>query len=171
MEEIEYEKYKFIILKLAHQYKKNKLVEFEDLVGIGNLAFVIASQKYNVNKKVKFSTFLYRCVENALLNTVKAKQFYYTKKENFIFVNKKTIRENVGIDNLEDDKNHYRVMIWARGLSKESQFVLNLIWKTPGKIGKNVTKTTIKKYLISQGWEHPMVYSCYNEIKRGLKDI
>lgn len=68
-----YQTYKNLIYRIAWSFHRTTGVDVEDLIGEANLHFVRACESKN-NKYAKFSTYLYRFLENELSN--------YVKKEN-----------------------------------------------------------------------------------------
>lgn len=52
----------------------NSLYSYEDLIAIGNEGLVRASQTFDENKNIKFSTFAFLCIKNAILNELRLKQ-------------------------------------------------------------------------------------------------
>jgi len=174
-----YTDYQALILKLAHIWndRSNRNVEFEELVAEGNLAFCIADQKFNPNKKIQFSTYLYTVVNNAMCDFSKSNGH----KRKF-----ETLAEEVSnfhlfsIPRSESPESMTRFKQWIGNLSKESQFLINLVFETPAEIvqwareetyhPKN-TQKNLTRYLRSSNWKWDDIRFCFQEIKQELKEI
>jgi RNA polymerase sigma factor (sigma-70 family) len=69
---MKYQEFEKMIAKLAWKHTKEKK-DFEELMAIGNLAFVKASHRFN-NIEGCRSTFFYRCINNSMKDWLRKKQ-------------------------------------------------------------------------------------------------
>jgi RNA polymerase sigma factor (sigma-70 family) len=58
-----------LVYSLAHGFRNRNL--FDDLVGVGMLALVRASQSYNSDDGTAFSTYATRCIRNAMFDMLR----------------------------------------------------------------------------------------------------
>lgn len=72
----EYEKYSKIVYKIAHRFRNNGFVSFDDLVSIGNLALVEAYNDHDPEKGMKLSTWIFQNVLWSIKREIK--QYYDT---------------------------------------------------------------------------------------------
>lgn len=61
-------KYERMVYKMVHAAKMNVVCSFEDLVQEGNLAIVNAFEKFDENKGVSFTTWVYTYIRGAILD-------------------------------------------------------------------------------------------------------
>ena len=166
-----------MIYSLAHRKTNaNPYTDFNAMVSEGNLAFVIAAQKFNAGNDVKFSTYLWRCADNAM-NTLAAKEAKRKSTE----VNS----HDVEFDSFPTavDANPEREIAfkqWITALSGESQFVIGTVWNTPADIIQwareenycpRITIKLITRHLRLLGWKWAIIRSCYREIRMALKSF
>jgi len=170
-----YADYQAMILKLAHIWtnKSNRIVEFEDFVAEGNLAFCIADQEFRPNKGFQFSTYLYHIASNAMcdLATGNWRQTHFESST-----------EEIDILHLPDSQTpeaQTQLKQWVESLSKESQFLIKLVWETPSEIvqwaqeetyhPKN-TQDRLARYLRALNWKWTDIQFCFQEIKEALRE-
>ena len=170
-----YTDYQPLILKLAHTWNRqgNGRIEFEELVAEGNLAFCIADQEFRSNNKTKFSTYLYTVASNAMCDLAMGNW----RKRRF-----ESSIEEIDVLTLPDSQTpetQTRLKQWAESLSKESQFLIKLVWETPREIvqwaqeetyhPKN-TQDRLARYLRGLNWKWNDIQFCFQEIKEALKE-
>jgi len=170
-----YADYQPMILKLAHTWTSrcNRRVEFEDLVAEGNLAFCIADQQFNPNKGTRFSTYLYTVASNAMcdiaLGDWRKKQFEIQDEE----IN------SLPLPHSQTPEMQTRLKQWVEALSKESQFLINLVWETPAEIVQwaqeetyypRNTQQRLERHLKNLNWKWSDIHGCFQEIKEALKE-
>ena len=167
-----YEDYQRIIYKLAHKWNRSD-VDFDDLIGEGNLAFAEAQRKFEPDRGVKFSTYLYQAVNNKM-NTFVTSSSAIVQKEDPI--NEEDFRGN------RISPERYSILKqWAGTLSKESQFILKIVLiETPVEIIEWTKKEVyfprmnikyITRYLRGLGWKWDTIRNCLREIRTAVKEI
>ncbi len=170
-----YEDYQKLIYSLAHRWESQDFegsIDFDELVSIGNEAFVVATHNFDPNNGAKFSTYLYWRVNNAMSNAV-------TKANKRV---KAETKIPVGLSiNGNTSPEHMAILkSWVESLSHESQFIIHTVWNTPADIvqwarEENYNpKTTLKliaRYLRGWGWTWPVIRRSFKEIRAGLKSL
>ena len=170
-----YNKYQALIFKLAHKWnrKSNGRIEFDELVAEGNLAFCIASQKFNPGRGIKFSTYLYAVTNNAMCDIIISnnRKIQFEKQDEEI--------DKFCLPDSQTPEMQAQLKQWIENLSKESQFLINLVWETPREIvqwaqaetyhPKNSQKY-LTRYLRDLGWKWDDIRFCFKEIKQALKE-
>lgn len=68
-----YRKVEKLILKLAWTHSTNR-DQLEEMIAIGNLAFVKAMKKFNGNEKT-WSVFMYRAIKNAMVDAMRRSKY------------------------------------------------------------------------------------------------
>ena len=125
---IEYEAMMYSILKKYGLYNKR-----EDYIDICYIGYAKALKKYDSSKS-KPTTYIYKCIENELLQ--------YLRKENAI----KRQREELSMDYIYDDKGHSLNDIVANDVDIENNFIKKEQNKELYNSIKNLTKR--EQYII-----------------------
>ena len=170
-----YTDYQAMILKLAHIWtnKGNGRIEFEELVAEGNLAFCIADQKFRPDNGNQFSTYLYTVASNAMCDLAmgnwRKMQFESPSEEIDV----------LPLPDFQTPETQTRLKQWTESLSKESQFLIKLVWETPGEIVQwaqeetyhpRNTQDRLARYLRGLNWKWADIQFCFQEIKEALKE-
>lgn len=157
---MDYKEYQRIIYSLAHQFAR-KGHNFDDLVGVGNMAFCRAVDNYDGS--VKFSTFLYTCVKNAMIME--------TKTNWFIPLINIDVSELVDIPSHEDIERRILFLESLRVLSDESQEIIAHILSAPMLIlheartlSQRGLRVSLFKFLRSNGYPIKKIRSSMKEI-------
>lgn len=68
-----------LVYEVAHRYKYlcRTTVDFDDLVSIGSIGLIKASQTYDDTKNIRFSTLAFICIKNAILREFVNKQYRF----------------------------------------------------------------------------------------------
>ena len=166
-----YTDYQKLIYKLAHRWESQNM-GFDELISIGNEAFVIATHDFNPNNGAKFSTYLHWKVNNAM-NEATAKANERAKAETEITIEPST----------NGNASPERTAIlrsWVESLSHESQFIVHTVWNTPADIvqwameenyNPKATLKLITRYLRGWGWTWPVIRRSFKEIRSELKNL
>lgn len=83
--ENKYRKYEVQMKKLAWRFSKSYNQEFEDLFSECNIVYCLARKNYKIGMGCSFSTYLYKCCVNQLINYLKKIQ----KQKELIEINTK----------------------------------------------------------------------------------
>jgi RNA polymerase sigma factor (sigma-70 family) len=162
-----YEKHQKLIFKLAHKWNRPE-IEFDELVSEGNMAFMVAQQKFDPGRGIKFSTYLYRVVENAMcdyVNGMKGPPDELTEFE----PDRKASPERYAI-----------LKSWIASLSNDSQFILRTVWETPTEIVQWAQEELynpqnnikyISRYLRAKGWKWETIWASIREIREAVKKL
>ena len=99
-----------LVYEVAHKYKYLccTTVDFEDLVSIGYIGLIRASQSYDDTKNVKFSTLAFVCIKNAILREFVNKQYRFNDT-NTVSLNSKihigqSVSEEIELQELVQDE-------------------------------------------------------------------
>lgn len=174
----EYKEFENLIKSLAHKYSNKNKNDFEELVCIGNLAFVEACLKYNGMEKCK-STFFYRCIDNKMKDWLRKNSTY---KRFVVHVKKKDNEENTDLlENicscyLTPEKNY----LFMEGVFSLSEFSGNMIedllsnpcalFEKVRHAGDRFLKSAFKQLMIEYGYSKDMVKYAMCEIENYLKE-
>jgi hypothetical protein len=142
--------------------------DFNAMVSEGNLAFMMASKNFNASNDIKFSTYLFRCADNAMKGLLREE-----RKQQFA---------DYEIEPSAPSQPEREVAFkqWISMLSKESQFIISVVWDTPSDIIQwareesycpKVTIKLITKHLRKLGWKWDLIRACYKEIRWALKSF
>lgn len=170
----DYNDYQPMILKLAHHWKNrcNGNIEFEELVAKGNLAFCIADKEFKPGNGAKFSTYLYSVASNTMCDaaTGNGRKMKFELPDDEI--------EEIELPFSQTPEMNFRLKNWVENLSKESQFLIGLVWETPAEIVQWAREETynpknsqkqLTRYLRMMNWKWDDIRSCFQEIKNALK--
>jgi RNA polymerase sigma factor (sigma-70 family) len=64
--------YKGMVRKMAHKWKREPRITFEDLMSEGNIAVIKACRNYDETRGAKFSTYVYHSIKNSIIGYVKS---------------------------------------------------------------------------------------------------
>ena len=142
----------------------NNQEDYENYMGIAHIAYCKARKGFNP-KKGKFSTFLYGCITNAIIDE-KRKQ---THQDKYIYTFQ-------GIEYMNDESaNPERRCILndsIKNMSEESRYIINMILSSPEEFfdqAKNITpkhlKGALKRTLRKKGWYWKTINASILEIK------
>jgi hypothetical protein len=163
---MKYQDYKNLILKLCWKFKKkNTQIDFNDLLSEANLVFTICSKKFDETKNVKFSTYIYSCVENGLKTFIRDEKIRMKRYKSICF-------ENIVKKEKESHSLHYRCNFSFFELDKNCHDVINFIHNFPeelrGDSGK-ITKKNLRAIMHSQiNFQHKEIDYIFNEIRDSI---
>ena len=164
-----YEDYQRMIYSKAWQWvRRNPNLEFDELVGWGNLAYAEAVKSWDPDKG-KFSTHLWWQLRHRLgcLNSEVIEYDNATTDLDESF--------QVADPSSSDDS----ISFWSaiHGLSREAEEVINLILGTSGELcdftmrSIKVTQGNLRKYLRSLSWPARKIDTAITEVKEMLKSL
>jgi RNA polymerase sigma factor (sigma-70 family) len=168
----EYEKYQLLIIERALSFHNTSGLDKEDLIAQGNLIFCMAKKKYDPKRKVKFATYLYTALNNRLFSYVQNQQKHTNKREYNTPVNMPEIKQYP--KSLVDFKTErlFSLLHSFVFLSKEAEYVISILMKSPGEIlnaVENIAPKTIKSdlqtFLKKKGWKLTKIRETFNELK------
>ncbi len=197
--EIKYEDYKLLIAKMAWQWSRRSGLEWEELMGQGNLAFVQARNRFETFKKSKpaFSTFLVNFLERRYIvivncsmaekRTFESSDFEFDSKsgENKWVVKKTSEPADIEVDSLMSRNcSPERIVAFkemVNNLSKDAQTLVECILETPkelawmaGHHGQPIRMTLymLEKYFTQKrGWPIYHFRKVSKEIHRALAEL
>lgn len=114
----DYLQYENMLVKIASKYKDNKYsLELEDLMQVGAIGMMYGFNNYNPNSDMKLSTYIYKCIEWAILKEFKK----YERIEAFttVSIHKETREDTTIEDILEDIKTDIEANIIDRIVLEE----------------------------------------------------
>jgi DNA-directed RNA polymerase specialized sigma24 family protein len=166
-----FQNYKMMIAKKAWKYSTMYTIEFEELVCEGNLIFVKATKAFN-NNGTKFSTFLWRCLENGLSSFCKQerRQMFFEYSEDG------ELPDGCNDDHLMIKKSIDIRQSIAR-LSVHSQVVMRLLIERPHELGltgqepPRVIRGTIKRHFRQQGHSWAVTWQMLREIRNVYQEV
>ena len=168
-----YEDHQAIIYRLAHKWKlSDTVVDFQELVSVGNEEFITATKEFNPNKGTKFTTYLWQVIDNAMNDVV--------KKATKEMQNKIEFTSEPSINGNSSPERMAMLKSWVESLSQEGQFIVNTVWNTPAEIvqwareesyNPKVTMKLLSRYLRGQGWAWKVVRRGFKEVQEGLKNF
>jgi len=169
MEILDYKNYEGLIKKIAFSWSQTTGIDSDEFISEANEEFVLSSGRFDETRGVKFSTYLYKNV-NLRCKTLWIKRMKNSNR--FVCVDEKTS----GTETIEKQ---IRVKEWSKTLSKESQFIIGIIFETPRAIidlslknnKPKLTKKLIQEYLRSVGWNWKDIRSSFKEIDSNLYNI
>ena len=157
------EKYQDLIYKLAHRFEKTSGLEFEDLVGWGNLKFVECQRNYDPMLS-SFGTYLYIQV-TGIFTAMSQKELRYQSY-------KSESTEPVISNSNPEQETIFRDLLGR--LSKDAKKVVKIIFETPIEIVDLFPKEKVNSqfrihiYLRQQGWEWLRIMNAFEEIQESL---
>lgn len=149
-----------LIYKISHMYSAKTGLELDECIGEGNLAYAKALQSYRPHTGVKFGTYLYRCVVNALNDLARRQSRHSTNQS-----------DNSELTAVEDRSNRWQAIM--QDLSDDARLiVLSVIsgpddlkdWIQSGKQGRRRLMVWWKK----QGWAVSRILRAFDEIQDSL---
>lgn len=163
MIEIRYEDYKKLIYKIAWAYHRKTGIDFEELVSEGNIAFCKAKNSFDYSRDIKFCTYLYVSVKNAMKDFIeKNNHFNNTNKINFEF---------------KDTNNEFQIKLFEN-LSDSGKIMVKTIINPPTEIiewaqndkwpKKRDGKKHLLRYFREKGWKFQDIWNCFDEIQMVL---
>lgn len=168
-----YKDFEKMIFKLAHKWANRSYVEFEEFVSTGNLALCVAHKNFNADRGAKFSSYAYACINNAM-NDAAMKAYRISNTETFAETDNDFV-----CSHFESPEKRVALKQWFDNLSKESRFIIGIIFETPMEIinmarresyaPKNTMDRTYR-HLRNQGWKHKDISDCFAEIKGALRE-
>ena len=163
MTEIKYEDYKKLIYKIAWHWHRKTGIDFEELVSEGNVAFCNAKNGFNADKNIKFCTYLYTILKNAM------KDFVDKQKQNVDFCEIEF--------GFEDKNNKFQIHLFEN-LSNDSKIIVRTIINPPEEIikwaqkdkwpKKRDGKKHLSRYFREKGWKFQDIWNSFNEIQAVL---
>jgi RNA polymerase sigma factor (sigma-70 family) len=151
-----------LIYHVANKVHAKHGGDIEELVSEANVAFMKAYKAYSPDRHTKFSTFLYCVIWNHLLT--------------FIRDNRSMPVVDTGsvVDNRPEP-----FMVWdfVEGLTEDAATVVGLVFTSPAELveaaegkGNQIRnwRSSIRRYLLNQGWSTDRVIECFSEIAAAL---
>lgn len=85
-----------LVYEVAHKYKYLccTTTDFEDLVSIGSIGLIKASQTYDDTKNIRFSTLAFTCIKNAILREFVSKQYRFNDTNTVSLNSEKCVNES-----------------------------------------------------------------------------
>lgn len=158
-----YQEIEKMIYNLCWKYAGRGL-EFEECVGVANLAFAEAYPKFDSRKGSSFSTWIYNCVSHALLDFSASEQKYRQR--------------NAMVDqteyDVEDTRTHRLSNVLAE-LSEDARIVAQTIIESPQELAgvlrcrkpENMRRG-VWQYFRQLGWSIGHTADCFEEIREAL---
>jgi len=156
---LDYEDYKNLIYKLAHKFNSSTGIEFDELVGWGNLKFVECQKNYDPTM-ASFGTYLHWQIQGLFLE-ISRKQ------------NKWIIQDDYEIQEPMNPEKYLFFKEIISGLSNDAKEVCSIIFETPMDLinmimgldqPRGVNRHQIQKYLRKQGWSYCRISGTFQEI-------
>jgi RNA polymerase primary sigma factor len=153
-----------VVAKIAWSFNKTTGIEFEELYSEGCLALCEAIPEYDPDKDCKLTTFIYRRVQNHLINTVKR---YGYVKEKFQAIPAEETGWEYGEDDPIIDFNEDLSKVISTA-NKDVQQVINLVLQKPEIYGRQKSKFArgqIRNDLRELGWTWERIWKTIRDTK------
>lgn len=167
--QIDYNDYKKLIFKLAHNYSSTTGIEYDELVSAANEEFVKCLKTYD-SEKAKFQTYLTWKVRGLFLEM--------SRKRN-VQNNRQCSLEEANLINqsLPEPEDILFFKEILEELSSDAKEVIKIVFETPWELiqmlppkqPRGINKHQIKKYLRNQGWPFPKILISFQELTESLK--
>jgi RNA polymerase sigma factor (sigma-70 family) len=153
------EQHQRLIFARAASFHRTTGVDYDDLVAEGYLTFCLAYRKFNPDRGVRFSTFLYHCLNTRLYNYVR--DVYRAKVD--------TVELHPNIASCTQGE----LTIKLASLSKEALYAVDVLLYGPVKVLQLTgtesivrIRTALKLHLRGQGWKRREIIRVFREIQR-----
>jgi RNA polymerase sigma factor (sigma-70 family) len=124
-----------MLCSMAHSMKNNH-VSHEDLIAEGSLGLITALNKYDPEKKVKFSTYAYYWIKNKMLSYVQKRQTdipetdilfdHLSFTNNHIPINPSTQQNFITINDMVINMNNYAFEVFLTMTSEQKRKIIGL---------------------------------------------
>lgn len=158
-----YEDVEKTIFDLCWKFSKSQGGDFDDYRSVANEAFMLAYHSYDGYRRVKFNTYVYQCVRNALCDE-------YTKnkqhRERFLCSEK--------IDNNPATKSHFDLEYFLSELPEDAKTVVGIIMGTPSELLSIMLnddyrfRQGLRGVLSNMGWTTNRITESFIEIREAL---
>jgi len=150
--------------KIAWSFHHTTGLEFEDLQSVAYLALVEAEKTYQGNTGVRFSTYAYHHIRNALVD-------YCTKEQTRAMPVDPHPDQLTTSRTPEQDVSFMSVL---EGLSDEAKTVCKIIFESPNEFLElnrpKLSRGRVKEKLRELGWSWSMIWDSFREIKTALRE-
>ena len=150
-----------MIKSIAWSFHNSTGIPVDELISEGNLAYLEALPKYDPNKGMKQTSFVYLLVKNHLLNYLKKNSRNRTCPTDPMILDEVVSEET--LDGIE-----FRKDIETK--SEELAFVAGLIFKSPGEYLGAGGKGRLKDDLRKSGWRFESIWKTFAEMKSFLRE-
>lgn len=161
-----YEKYQLLIIERACSFNRSTGYDVEDLISQGNLIYCQVKNTHQNKRGVKFSTFLYTCLNNGLRNYIKKNNKYIKTTE----LTEKLMTKSGLLNKKSEARCNFLHVLTS--LSNEAKHVIEIIIKSPmellqlnGTEKPKAIRGKLYKHLRSKGWKWTTIWKTFNEIK------
>ncbi|MCL5408897.1 MAG: sigma-70 family RNA polymerase sigma factor [Candidatus Omnitrophica bacterium] len=127
-----------LIISIAQRYAFNPEI-FSDLIMEGNLGFMKAIEKYNIDKNTRFTTYSYFWIRKYIFNAI-INQFQSIKAPEYVMILRKKYNDYISRSNLENNKNST-----DKEISEHLGISLDLFSKIKHYFTYSQTSSSIKK--------------------------
>lgn len=159
-----------LVYEVAHKYKYLccTVLSFDDLVSVGSIGLVRASQVYDDTKNIKFSTLAFTCIKNAILRESINRQYRFNHTNTVSFNSKLFVdeyKENIELQDVVRD-----TKMEAHLNNLDNKILIDSIYTRCTEREKKVIDLYLAGYTIK---DISVKLGCYwvtvNNIIRGLK--
>jgi len=168
MESEHYEKYVNLIRKAVWDRVNGHGLEFDDLMGWGNIAYCEALRTYDPEKGA-FSTHLTNWLKYELGRAVQAAYGYRN--------NTTGLDEANQVPDAHNPEREFAFGLAMASLRPEARQVVDMVINTPlefcdlTKRSVKITMGGIRSYLKSMGWGHRQIERAFTEVRKALKNL
>lgn len=161
-----YQSHMNLIYKKAFFYHScYPLIEFDEFVSAGNFAFIDAAGKFDQSRGVRFSTYLWRALDNHMRRLIKD---WFNNKQRFTPLDDNEDNIIAWPSVLESLPVHDEINL----LSDRAKEVIDILYNIPNEIIFTSTRGRIKKLIKQQlqqrGWCGYRIKTTFREIKLAL---
>ncbi len=157
--EVTYRETENTIYQLCWKAQKRWGGEFDDYLSSANVAWVNAYQKFDFSRGVKFNTYVYRAIWNALLDEYSS-QVKWVK-------NNKSMPEEV-----EFAEKHSRFTSLMSDMSEDARIIIQLVLEAPSDLRDLLSakqpqqsRQNLWAYLRGLGWSMARTVDAFSELK------
>jgi len=139
--------------------------DFTELMGVCEGIFMEAFHSYDPNRGAKFSTWLYRLLNQGLID--------YTQHNDLPPDLGEAVLEEIVPDHRSDGPyQHMRVVELRSGLSDDARYILDLLLNAPvealrdlGAQPPKIIRGILQRYLRAEGWKWKRIWEVMAELK------
>ena len=155
-----------LIRKIAWDFNRSTSLEFEELFGEASLAYVIAMQSYNPNKKTKLTTWATKIMKQHLINFCKKQQYekniFTSWNENLHPIYKNRYEQKMAVEE------------WQAVLSPDLQTICTILL-TDKTINSKTPKATrgkiVNKLRKEKEWTWERIWTNFRNMKIAINQI
>lgn len=156
-----------IILSRAWNYHLSTGIEMDDLISEGLMAYLRCEKEYRENQNTSFSTYLYRAVDNAMLEYIR-----FCKKANTILVDDFSECSFFDMQKLTTPPKEPMLGLNLNKFSHDVKELIKFVLKQKDDFDLNYCRKNrgiLAERLKQSGWTQKRIWDAFREIKHIIK--